>query len=349
MVATNTQGVAKILIFLGLITLFTGSILGSSNTSWVGVQNALSEPFPVFSNIASTAYTTHGIGVPDSNWTILATGGGGFAQWSNCEFPDCINKQDNLSIEMIFPPNPGSNAIEAFFNWSHVDWHGLTYGNIRKVDYTINCRQSDGAFAANLSLSWAGHFSPSFDCPKGDDFRQSTVTSNWVGAMSGGSDWVFHADGSVVNYGDVSCDDIDICYDADLVLLTNNKDSSVVVDYISITFTTEDSGTGCVVPTGAWFPFVDEVACAVTGVGEVLWQIFGAVIGIFIFLGQALWWFVNTIANFIYGVIATLAWLLTIPGAPPLAQGLIDIPVIASMGYMILYVIELIRGIGSGA
>src|SRR3990167_865705 len=103
----------------------------------------------------------------------------------------------------------------------------------------------------------------------------------------------------------------------------------------------------CEPPDGAWFPALDEVACAIIGFGNFVWkgiQLVGSGIsfiiltlaGVIVFVG-------GIVVNLILGTLAVYATLFAL-GAPTPVQEIIDVLVIVSGAYLVFAVVSLMRG-----
>ncbi len=103
----------------------------------------------------------------------------------------------------------------------------------------------------------------------------------------------------------------------------------------------------CTAPAGAWFPWVDEVACAIgQGVEWVLTGIQFVVAGVvFVLQYIAGWavWLGTVIAAFISGTLGAMVWFLNID-APDVVKGFFAIMQIAIIGFVFLVFIGLVRG-----
>jgi len=329
MAATNTQGVAKILLFLGTITLFLSSFMGSTNSSWVGVQNAVSEPFPIFSNPFDSKSIVDLY--PDNDGTVppASVTNDDPTNVTNCD--DSSSPSSNwwgcLLTKDAYISYDSTNNTHFQFNVSLTDTTGTdTTSSVVTLLVQAECRTTN-ATPVNIKVDF--YFAPSDGSPffefaqymvcKPGAFANQTLRQDFTALPL---PTVGQYSNSLVQLHPVDIYFVDFSY------------VHVTLSYTSTGCTSADALTyiGCLITQGLTFIF---------NIGMFI------INGLF-FLGSAIFWLVSIIGTFLYGVIATLAWLLAIPGTPVLVQGIISIPVIASMGYLILYIVELVRGMGSG-
>lgn len=103
----------------------------------------------------------------------------------------------------------------------------------------------------------------------------------------------------------------------------------------------------CTSPPGAWFPWLDEVACAI---GQAIdWAVTAlqfaanAVIYAFQTLGGWLLWIGTVIGSFLEGIVAMSLWFLDLE-APAVIQGFFGIMTVVVIGFFFLTIIQLVRG-----
>ncbi len=103
----------------------------------------------------------------------------------------------------------------------------------------------------------------------------------------------------------------------------------------------------CEAGEGAWFPWIDEVACAIGQGVEWLLTALQFVVNAVVFTLQYIagWavWIGTVIAAFISGTLGAMVWFLDID-APPVIKGFFAIMQIAIIGFIFLVFIGLVRG-----
>lgn len=130
------------------------------------------------------------------------------------------------------------------------------------------------------------------------------------------------------------------------VFVQDEEDTGGAVDviYVLLTIFGSTEQVGCDVPDGAWFPWVDEAACAAGQTGAIIGKGITFVLNGFDFVGQA----ISYGFGLLIGFGEMVGFLFNIPDTPDFIQGIITVFIVACILIVILRVLSLIRGTGVG-
>lgn len=348
--------VAKIIAMLGFIVIFTAALSGSTPAEWTNAQNTIAAgiDFPEFWNpfspdvIRVTAYTSHPFRF-GFHWDTPETP---YITMSGCENTtfsrsDCLATADADTSYLRFDEDAADDA-GFFYNYSNPQLADVTFASVRSIVVTLMCRTLPGEsspFAFHIILSDyfsdSGGTNASYEqegfCPKGDTyqnivFRREFEGDTCVGAAC--SNTIF------IPFGNRSAGYI---YQRDyqnvggpIALFTYLR---LDVEYAVV--------SECRPPEGAWFPALDEAACAIMGFANFVWrgiQLVGSAIAFVILSVAAVLGFVGSIVgNLLLGAVSVYGSLFNL-GAPSPVQEIIDVLAIAVAGYLILQIVFILRG-----
>lgn len=264
------------------------------------------------------------------------TGSAPFVTWVGCSNTTsgrqfCVNSNDfDRSYFQVNFTNDEATAHGFLFNITNRALQDATENNIRRYILTISCRTETGERPAIFEAQVYGVFSVStLVCPFGDFHRIvfDKSTPGGIGAFGPGN-----SDGQITFR---NSDDIEsgTPYEARVQL------SFVMLEVIEGDTT---SGTGCESPEGAWFPWADEIACAIGQFGQIVWKFILLTARGFIYIGE---WFV-TVGQYILNYLAVIVWLYSIPGMPLILQGFVDVFVTVLFGAIAIEIFRLLKPFG---
>lgn len=348
----NGANLAKVLALIGIIILLTASITGSTPPAWTAIRNTIQAgiSMPAFWN-PFTEEIVH-----ESAFVEAPTNLTGFSEQSvsGCENTsfgraECLGTPDGdtsyirmaVYSEMFF----GNSTFLLTHNWTNPGFLLINGPQLRKVQVTIMCLTETGGntSTAKLLFDWNTYGNPvpsaiRGDCKRGEEYSTIILTDTFESGLP---------DCDAACFPFTLTDHI---YQADIVSLPPSfgvlGNPIVRISYIRIDVEFSRS-SNCEPPEGAWFPALDQVACAIIGFGNFVWrgiQLVGSAIAFLILTLATVVLFVGSIiVNLLLGTVSVFGTLFNL-GAPSPIQEMIDVLVIVSGGFLIFTVVSLVRG-----
>lgn len=341
--------VAGLILILGIIILLANLLV--TNTAWDDLSAAVQNT-PSFNNPFDATESTGGVNdsfVPIGDLDI--TEGGAFTdpQFSGCEesaFHLCINTNDGNRSFVRFNFTTAAREMFLYFNLTPPGVYNIEETTVAGYTIEISCRTLVNSTRAPFfsfvgvratdpplkSLSTGGGFR---SCPYGEGFTLVTI-SDFSGGYGGDfEEFVngFHSFLGASNFAFFDPEDDGIQPEHGATPEAGTLDVSFV--RISIVLTT---GL-CRAPDGAWFPWAEEVACAIGNFGNTIWNGIVFVFNGLVYVGS----FIVYLGGILLGVIGLFAVLFDL-GAPSPFQEIVDIAVITMMSFIVIFVVLAVRG-----
>lgn len=333
---SETSVIARIIIIMGIMFLLVGLLNPGAGTAWDNFSAEFTN-FPDFDNPFDreerklTAF-------PDYPTLSGNDSGGPDPILTGCnatlvERANCINTPDGrFTTITLNSSTSGSNAQFISFNWSRPDFENISADRLVSVRVEIDCWTYDGP-AFKFWFTWAWNLA-------GNNIQSCPVDERPVRIVI-----------------DVTCPNT--CGPSSLfpwkshpfamakVLIQNNTpgfESRANFTFFRIELgVLSDQSATCKAPDGAWFPWADEVACAIAQFGAVVWKGILFLINGAIFIGSILAWF----AGLIFLFISLFTWFFTIPGAPAVVQTVITTIFVGFIAVLAFMFLKIIRGSGT--
>ena len=342
----------KVLALVGLLIVLTSAITGSTPPEWTAIRSSISAgvSWPAFWNpfteeiVRESAYVEAPANL--TGFSVQSVVGCENTSFGRAE---CLGEPDGDAsyIRMaVYNETYYGNSTSLFrHNWTNPRFLLINGPQLRKVQLTIMCRTEAGTntSTAKLLFDWNTYGNPvpsaiDGDCKKGEEYSTIVLTDTFASGLPDCDAACFPF--TLTNH----------TYQADIISLAPSfgvlGNPIVRISYIRIDIE-YSLAVNCEPPDGAWFPALDEVACAIIGFGNFVWkgiQLVGSGIsfiiltlaGVIVFVG-------GIVVNLILGTLAVYATLFAL-GAPSPVQEIIDVLVIVSGAYIVYAVVSLIRG-----
>jgi len=329
---SETSVVAKIILALAVIMLFVNLIMPGQNPAWVGLQATLSTGLvlPTFTNPFDETYFSPRTSIVDEKVTIQSFEVISFVGCENTTTGRvaCLNTKDGDSSYVR------TNRGVFTWNWS-ASPGDLDNTKIRRVRFTFLClTEGNETAATTFGLNWGDALVASnLSCTIGDNYKTLTYDINTPTGIANPVS-LFQTDAYI-----------------QIVETVAPYFPFIRFSYIEMEVSGEAQTAGCQAPEGAWFPWADEIACAIGRFGDQVYKgVIFFVTGV-IFVGQVIYallsFIVLVIGGFLFGLVSSLGWLLAIPGMPSIAQGFITVIVLGMIGFILLVVLKVSRGSGT--
>lgn len=358
---SNGLALAKIVAIIAVVIMFTAALTGTTPSEWTAVQESIAAgiEFPSFWNpfteeiIRITAFADLPVRYHSSNgydWNG--------EQWIGCENTTstrarCLATIDGDASFVRVPVDPESGFQTGFsFNYSNQDFKNLNATRIRQVVITMHCRTEVNGTSALSFFTFFSYdiaFLDILTCPMSAAYGTIIKTIDFPNGMpvpplSSGTP--FNDDEGFYDPGAAQfqigtqqrLDDDPIIEN---VGLPNARFSYIKVEIAYAT------GDDCSPPDGAWFPVLDEIACAIINFANFVWkgiQLIGSGIAFIILSAVTLIGFIGgIIVNILIGTASVYGTLFSL-GAPSPAQEIINVLVIAMAAYLIFIIVSIVRG-----
>jgi len=318
----------KTLFILSLVAVFAVMLFSSSSTG--GLALPFSPITPQFTNPfdrPTTLLSTYS-GIVDSpiEWADGIgnfIGFGAVPSFVGCDIngtlnetsrANCLNSRDG-TVSYMRSGTSLNNYTAMLFNWTNRDIMLITGSQIRTITITMDCWSDlTDPNVPRIVFNLAGQSSAVLFCPK--SLYATEVV--WQIQASGWNtpEIIYTSKGQFMAALGIFGNDHTVFNDGTYVSYTS-------FSYIRIDIQVDTSGgtnTGCQAPQGAWFPWIDETACAILQFGTVIWNGLLFVFNGLIYIGGWLVFIGQNIANYL----SVLAWLFAIPGLPVIIQTFVD-------------------------
>jgi len=223
----------------------------------------------------------------------------------------CVNSDDENNSYIRFTT---ITDYKHFYNIGFRSAPNVTnidHATVSSYTWSISCRTlpiSERALEFQLNLYSAGNTLAAIytgACPYGTIFQKVTGSFN----VAGLPDIVPHSQGFIMELWVTNSLGPDGTY---------RGNGIADVSYFSIEIINDSNS--CVVPDGAWFPWADEVACAIGNAANVLWKGLVFVFNGLIYIGEWLIFIGQHISN----GLSVVVWLYAIPDVPGYIQAFVD-------------------------
>lgn len=361
----NFSTAVKLLVVFGLISLLVVTMLGGTSP-FDDLENTLSAgvTFPEFSDpfTEETITFTSFIGNPVEGQVTNVT------SFAGVSFHGCENVTLRRGECMGSPDKEESfvrlSVREDFFksgiswNYSHGGFKNINSTTLRTVKITFQCRTEINETAeVNFRLFWSLasqnlSFQPVLSCPKSDSYQTVTWTASFPGGITPYDPFLTPC---VVNPPCTGFTqqawiftEVNIQGGFGIPAITNTPGASARFSYFRIDVEVMVN-TDCVPPEGAWFPALDEVACAIMGFANVVWKginfLINGISFVLVTIGVVLVFLGQVVFGLLLGIINMAAWFLTVD-APDIVKSIFGIFTIGTISFVVLTVAGLIRGSG---
>jgi len=319
---------AKVVVGFGLVLLLANLLTGESLDEWNNLRTTLSAGFDV-PEFNDPFAVTRGRSISVPYGVSVESGATPYQSWVGCtdnatQRELCINQRDDAYFEF------GDTSLNLFVNWTNVG--SVSAATISSVRATVECYTlTNSSDIFEIVFSWSrgtslATFSPPIGCPRATGFVAVTAIEEYNGTLSG-----------------TAFNDVPMAVLSNVVPGVNAR-----IGYIELEVNYIPTGGGaCVAPDGAWFPWADEIACAIANFAGVVFRIFQYFINGVIFVVQlivSLASFVGTIAfGFFVALLASVSVLFNL-GAPTPFQEILDIGVVGVLAYIVYSAVSTARG-----
>ena len=354
---SDVSNIAKILIVLGVLSLVAGAMPGMpTNTAWSDLEATLSAgpnlpASPEFGNpyTLSTQYVDLS---PASNGTYLpvnAIGTGNGCNVTTYPFntssPDwwrCVGSEDaNASYLQITGASFEASRFSVTLDNFTVSVP--TNGNIHLLSATLTYQcKADGAGPVTTLFRLLFTTGPR----SGSEMNAGESTS-----ACGLSDWTTYTITADYSPGlNVSLIDPNELSGSELVVALDDTVSTwysyvhVQIAYAVFQFTDRDCQADF--PADAIGQFACTVDQGIHWFGDFVLFLASGALFLIQYGAALLLYFFGLISGFVLGIVVSFTFFFSIPGAPPIVQGLMDIILIGMIGYVALTILRLLRGGG---
>ncbi len=346
----HARSIAKIILVLGFLVLLINEIPGMPrNTAWENLESTLSHgpslpASPVFGDpYTLSEHTLLLTVVGDSALKPYATTDTDAVPNCSTQFPytagaywGCVNSDDNSVSYASVSPACCANPYEFSVTLSTFSL-GLgtnQHTDLIFVNVTYSCK-AEGTSPSGAPFNF-------------DFFDGVTVfahTDQGTGCVYTSGDGnpfrTFTATGDYRNGLEVTPFDITKFSGTQLIAQVAN---TIVADisYLAVRVTYMVENFDKTINCGT------DVACAIGQAWSWFSDFVRFVIGGFIFIFQyaagIIIYFFSLISNFVIGLITAITFFFAIPGTPPIIQGIIDVFMVGMIGYLVIFLLGLIRG-----
>lgn len=298
-----------------------------TSTLETGVQ------FPVFIDPYAEGTLTLEL-VPNGNGTVIARKSIATVGCDIGSYFECVTADDGADsyIHMVEPTgSPDLSRFQVALNDPPAGSRFLT-----GLQVNIECRgDPDRRILIGLDATPGG---PSISMNVNPAYCADTSTFNRLDFFQGN-------DNNFFNWGNVS--DLEIS-----VFAFDEEDTGGAVDvtFVSATIFFSTEFTGCEAPDGAWFPWLDETACAIGQTGAAIWK------GIQFFLNGAAFVLVSigaifgfvfaVVGGFLGGMMGVGSFFLNLPDTPAPVQAFFTFVFVAIIGGILFVIVKVVRGTG---
>jgi hypothetical protein len=362
---SNFTVAIKLLVVFGLLSLLIGLMFGGtspfddlSDTLSVGVD------FPDFDNpftteiVRKSAYADFPF-----EYVVQAPTNGTRAQFHGCVNTtlgraQCLQTPDGdesyVRVPIIHPFKTGFQ-----FNYSDNAFKFIGGLSLRGITVTMQCRTEVNETSVLSFLFIFANVNPQNEtqpqeigfCPMGEEYQTFSFRRDFPGGVSYPSDP--DAAPFKTPYEVFGCPD---CFrqfglQTETFVSVDPLVNNVGTPAARFTYFRIDVdyavNTDCQPPEGAWFPFVDEIACAIINFGNAVWKgiqfVINGVSFILVTLGVVLVFLGQVVFGLLIGIINMATWFLTVD-APDIVKSIFGIFTITAIAFPILTVAQLIRG-----
>jgi len=338
---------SKIVMVLGVVLLLSNLLTGASLSEWNNLRNVLESgvTFPTFTDPFTPSESSYPA-LPDAQRLIETPVPTAFVGCSNTSegSNECLVTNDGDSSYARFFQVPTPPVGHGFrMNWSQAEYRVLLIPTVRRVELTAVCRtESENTTAARFNLFW--DLRPDdleeavlrFDCPL-DTYTTTRVIKNYpTGPV---------CTGPCLTNSPFSSGVFDI-----FINQTDAVGNPVGrVTFLQLNVFLAGGDTDCTAPEGAWFPTLDDLACAVIGFANLVWKgiVWAVNAGTYVILSivAIVGFMVNVAFAFFVALIASFGAIFNL-GAPSPVQEIIDIAVIGMLVFLTFLFVMIIRGSG---
>jgi len=345
--------VIKILAVFGILSLLIGLMFGGTspfddleNTLSVGVSfPAFIDPFTE-ETVRITAFAQ---GPTDNNtnqdeYSVVGCND------TNYERTECLLTRDGDTSYFRAEVDDSAAFNPSFeFNYSNPQFTDVAAADLRGVTVTFTCRtlvSNSTAFPFDLIFASGGE--PNFTAIQG--FLGSCPQGNTYSTVVLHRDYPDGVPDSSLPF-QINSDD-----EGQALLITSSGG-----EFGNFTVTGEPvahftyfrididvvTGADCVPAEGAWFPIVDQIACAIINFASLVWKgiqyVINGISFIAVTVGVVLVFLGQVVFGLLLGIIAMATWFLTVD-APDIVKSIFGIFTITAIAFPILTVARLIRG-----
>lgn len=143
---------------------------------------------------------------------------------------------------------------------------------------------------------------------------------------------------------------IDTGWEIGIEIHPNLDNGPVLVDYMEAQVFSQDVVT-CAADPGAWFPWVDEQACAIGQFTQLIFHgfqfIFNGISFVVVSIGAIMLYISIAVGGLFTGLITTFGFFIALPGAPPLIQTSVAVIFVAFIAFIAFVLIKIVRGTGT--
>jgi len=361
---SNFTVAVKLLIVFGLLSLLVGQMLGGPSP-FDDLQDtlALGVDLPEFNN----PFTEQSVRLTAYADTPFRFGGDPFGGANPEDATGCANT--TLERSACLAEQDGDNTylslfvVETFnarfqFNYSNPGFNTILDAQLRAITVTIQCRtittnsSALGFYVQATPFQFAPEetYVQKLFCPKGNEYQEVSSRTDFPNGVITPTGRPFV---EIVGVPDLQAEiltnrTLDHLGEEPRNQTQNTGDPIARFTYFRIDVDVA-LGSDCQPPEGAWFPFLDEVACSIANFGALVWRgilfVINGVSFILVSLGLILVFLGQVVFGLLLGVIAMATWFLTID-APPIVQAIFGVFTVAAIAFPVLTVAQLIRGGG---
>src|SRR3990170_2186377 len=281
---------------------------------------------------AGLLYPTSGIG---SAWNDFGTAVANTPDWPT--FVDPL-APTFVALTITF------TGFQFYWNASVPGMIDLDHTMIRRHVWTVSCRVPSAATQPVLDTSnvafpiapWMGGEAAKIACPVSGAFGTVTREVSWPAGT--------------IDITSYTADGAD--FDAVSIFYSKAPYGASVLDvsYINLQIYIATEATGCQAPEGAWFPWADEIACAIGQFGQIvakgiLW-FFNGIVFVVTSIVVALAYIASVIVSFLTTAATVVVFFIAVPNVPPIVQAVIAIPFVIVGAVFVYSITTLLRGTG---
>ena len=330
---------------IGMMLLLASSMYSEQIDNWNDFTASV-QAFPSYDSPFDEQLTTTTM-FPDGPTDFTSIGGfevsalTAFTGCANESFDrqNCINSNDRAASFLTWnftPILPQKNALGLFFNLTDKTAVNIDPDNVRGWTLIVSCRTRPGSqvtpqLEVNALIGIGTGDNRTLTCPIGNAFVTSTVTytlpegagAGTIGTNPSGFEGYVRAYNGKAASGP-------------------GYDMVVDVSYVRFEVGVQVASGGCTVSEDAWFPWADQVACAILNFGGAVWKGIQAGLEGFKFLGEIGGWIAGMALTFS----ALFTFLFAIPGLPDILQGIVDVILVSFIALFAMALFDKVRGGG---
>src|SRR3972149_1976981 len=337
-------------VFAGLLSPTSG--IGSAWNDF-GTAVANTPDWPTFVDPFAPTFVALTI-TPDSPTYLKTSGGTAWPSnisWVGCENStlgraSCINTNDLSTsyVRVYLNETSTFTGFQFYWNASVPGMIDLDHTMIRRHVWTVSCRVPSAATQPVLDTSnvafpiapWMGGEAAKIACPVSGAFGTVTREVSWPAGT--------------IDITSYTADGAD--FDAVSIFYSKAPYGASVLDvsYINLQVYIATEATGCQAPEGAWFPWADEIACAIGQFGQIvakgiLW-FFNGIVFVVTSIVVALAYIASVIVSFLTTAATVVVFFIAVPNVPPIVQAVIAIPFVIVGAVFVYSITTLLRGTG---